>query len=61
MIEGVVKKYHNNLIDSAQILEELSAIAREMRLEDNKASELGLTDEEYTFYSVLQIMILQNF
>src|SRR5690606_41225055 len=53
MIEGVVKKYHNNQIDSAQVLEELSAIAREMRLEDNKASELGLTDEEYAFYSVL--------
>ncbi|MCF8272971.1 MAG: type I restriction endonuclease subunit R [Flavobacteriaceae bacterium] len=53
MIEGVVKKYHNNQIDSAQVLEELSAIAREMKLEDNKAGELGLTDEEYAFYSVL--------
>ncbi|MEH6512957.1 MAG: type I restriction endonuclease subunit R [Maribacter arcticus] len=53
MIEGVVKKYHNNQIDSAQVLEELSSIAREMHLEDNKAGELGLTDEEYAFYSVL--------
>lgn len=53
MIEGVVKKYHNNQIDSAQVLEELSAIAREMKLEDNKAGELGLTEEEYAFYSVL--------
>ena len=39
MIEMVVNKYHNNQIDSAQVLEELSAIAKEMRLEDNKASE----------------------
>jgi type I restriction enzyme R subunit len=53
MIESAVKKYHNNQIDSAQVLEELSAIAREMRLEDNKAGELGLTSEEYAFYSVL--------
>ena len=53
MIEGVVKKYHNNQIDSAQVLEELSAIAREMQLEDNKAGDLGLTEEEYAFYSVL--------
>ncbi|MDB9754710.1 DUF3387 domain-containing protein [Winogradskyella sp.] len=53
MIESVVKKYHNNQIDSSQVLEELSAIAREMKLEDNKAGELGLTDEEYTFYSML--------
>ncbi|UMB59901.1 type I restriction endonuclease subunit R [Lutibacter sp. A80] len=53
MIESAVKKYHNNQIDSAQVLEELSAIAREMRLEDNKAGELGLSEEEYAFYSVL--------
>lgn len=53
MIETVVKKYHNNQIDSAQVLEELSAIAREMKLEDHKAEELGLTSQEYAFYSVL--------
>lgn len=53
MIESVVKKYHNNQIDSAQVLEELSAIAKEMRLEDSKAEQLGLTEEEYAFYSVL--------
>ena len=53
MIESVVNKYHNNQIDSAQVLAELSAIAKEMRLEDNKASELGLSEEEYAFYSVL--------
>ena len=53
MIETAVNKYHNNQIDSAQVLEELSKIAREMRLEDKKASELSLTTEEYAFYSVL--------
>jgi type I restriction enzyme R subunit len=53
MIETVVNRYHNNQIDSAQVLEELSSIAKEMRLEDNRAEELGLTDEEYAFYSVL--------
>jgi len=53
MIESVVNRYHNNQIDSAQVLEELALIAKEMRLEDNKAHELGLTDDEYAFYSVL--------
>ena len=53
MIESIVNRYHNNQLDSAQVLEELSAIAKEMRLEDNKAKELGLTDEEFAFYSVL--------
>jgi len=54
MLESVVKRYHNNQIDSAQVLAELSAIAKEMRLEDHQSEELGLTSEEYAFYSVLK-------
>jgi type I restriction enzyme R subunit len=53
MLESVVKRYHNNQIDSAQVLQELSEIAKEMRLEDHKAEELGLTPAEFAFYSVL--------
>ena len=53
MLESVVKRYHNNQIDSAQVLAELSEIAKEMRLEDHRSEELGLTPEEYAFYSVL--------
>ncbi|WP_264537365.1 type I restriction endonuclease subunit R [Flavobacterium sp. N1736] len=54
MLESVVKRYHNNQIDSAQVLQELSEIAKEMRLEDKKSKDLGLTPEEYAFYSVLK-------
>ncbi|MBD0725537.1 DEAD/DEAH box helicase [Flavobacterium sp. L1I52] len=54
MLESVVKRYHNNQIDSAQVIKELSDIAKEMRLEDKKSGELGLTPEEYAFYSVLK-------
>lgn len=54
MLESVVKRYHNNQIDSAQVLAELSEIAKEMRLEDYKSEELGLSPEEYAFYSVLK-------
>jgi type I restriction enzyme R subunit len=54
MLESVVKRYHNNQIDSAQVLAELSDIAKEMRLEDHQSTELGLTPEEYAFYSVLK-------
>lgn len=53
MLQTVIKRYHNNQIDTAQVLQELSEIAREMRLEDKKADEIGLTPEEYAFYSVL--------
>jgi type I restriction enzyme R subunit len=31
----------------------ISEIAKEMRLEDSKSEELGLSPEEYAFYSVL--------
>ena len=53
MIESAVKKYHNNQIDYAQVLEELSAIESELRIKDNKASTLNLIEDEYAFYSVL--------
>jgi type I restriction enzyme R subunit len=54
MLESVVKRYHNNQIDSAQVLAELSEIAKEIRLEDKKSDDLGLTEAEYAFYSVLK-------
>ena len=53
MIETVVNLYHNNQIDSAQVIKELISIAKKMRLEDKRADEIGLTEEEYAFYSVL--------
>ncbi len=53
LLESVVKPYHNYQIDSAQVLHELSEIAKEMRLEDHKSQELGLSPEEYAFYTVL--------
>jgi type I restriction enzyme R subunit len=53
MLASVVKRYHNNQIDTAQVIKELSEMAREMKLEDNKAETLGLTPQEYAFYSIL--------
>jgi type I restriction enzyme R subunit len=54
MLMTVVKRYHNNQIDSAQVLEELTGIAKELRLEDENLEELGLTSEEFAFYTVLK-------
>jgi len=53
MLASVVKRYHNNQIDTAQVIKELSEIAREMKLEDGNAAKLGLTPEEYAFYTIL--------
>ena len=53
MLQWVIKRYHNNQLDTAQVLKELSDLARDMRLEDHKAQELWLTNEEYAFYTLL--------
>jgi len=53
MLENSIKRYHNNQIDTAQIIQELIKIADEMKLEDKKAEDIGLSPEEYAFYSVL--------
>ncbi|MCK5353588.1 MAG: type I restriction endonuclease subunit R [Methyloprofundus sp.] len=53
MLSNTIKRYHNNQIDTAQVIKELSEIARDMNLEDHKAEDLDLTPEEYAFYSIL--------
>lgn len=53
MLQNTIKKYHNNQIDTAQVIQELTEIAKEMRLDDNNAHELWLTKEEYAFYTIL--------
>ena len=53
ILSNVINRYHNNQIDTAQVIKELSEIAREMKLEDHKAEDLELTPQEYAFYSIL--------
>ena len=53
MMTGVFKRYTNAQIDTAQVLQELCDIAEHLRLEDNSAKQLGLTPEEFAFYTVL--------
>ena len=53
MMAGVFKRYTNAQIDTAQVLQELCDIAEHLRLEDNSAKQLGLTPEEFAFYTVL--------
>ena len=53
MMSNIIQRYHNQQIDAAQVLEELISMAKEMKTEDSEASKLGLTQEEYAFYTVL--------
>lgn len=55
MLEASIKKYQNNLLTTAQIIEELIKIAKEIKEADKDGEKLGLTTEEVAFYNALEV------
>jgi len=55
MLETSIKKYQNNLLTTAEIIEELLDIARQVRTVDGLAEKLKLTKDEFAFYSALEV------
>lgn len=55
MIESAVRNYQNNLITSAQVIEELINLAKEIKEADRKGEDLGLDFREFAFYSALEV------
>ncbi len=55
MLESAVRNYQNNLITSAQVIEELINLGRSIREADKKGEDLGLDFREYAFYSALEV------
>jgi type I restriction enzyme R subunit len=55
MLEQAVKNYQNNLITSAQIIDELINLAKDIKEADRKGEELGLDFREYAFYTALEV------
>jgi len=53
MLSGAIKKYQNNLLTSAQVIEELIKIAKEIRVSDKRAGDLNLSEDELAFYDAL--------
>jgi type I restriction enzyme R subunit len=54
MIEGAIKRYQVNLLSTAEIIQELIQIAREIKASDQRAKDLGLKEEEIAFYDALE-------
>ncbi len=54
MLERTVQRYRNRAVEAAQVIEELIALAKEMRDADRRGEELGLSDEELAFYDALE-------
>jgi type I restriction enzyme R subunit len=55
LLEASIRKYQNNLLTTAEIIEELLAIARQVREVDGLAEKLKLSKEEFAFYTALEI------
>lgn len=55
MLERGIRQYQNRSIESAEIIEELIELAREMRDARKRGEDLGLSDDELAFYDALEI------
>ncbi|MEP7198471.1 MAG: type I restriction enzyme endonuclease domain-containing protein, partial [Chloroflexota bacterium] len=55
MLERTVRAYQNRAIETAQVIEELIALAKEMRAADRRGEALGLTEDELAFYEALEV------
>ncbi len=54
MLEESLRRYQNRAIEAAQVIEELIALARDMREADERGESLGLTEDEVAFYDALE-------
>ena len=55
MLEKAIKKYQNKSIETAQIIEELIELAKEMREARLRGEKLNLNEEELAFYDALEV------
>ncbi len=53
LMQGMVNGYLNGQLTNAEVFEEMLKMAKEMLSENQKAKDLGLTDEEFAFYEAL--------
>jgi type I restriction enzyme R subunit len=53
MLSNVITRYQNRSIETAQVMEELVAMAKKFREAANRGDELGLTEDEVKFYDAL--------
>jgi len=54
MLEKSIRAYQNRAIGTAQVIEELIALAKNMREANRRGEELGLSEEEIAFYDALE-------
>lgn len=52
-LAGAVAKYHNNALTTAELLEELIALAKDVKAQHARSQEEQLSEEEIVFYDAL--------
>ncbi len=52
-LEEVIEKYEKRFIESAETIDKLIDLAREIKAEEKKGKKLGLSEEELAFYDAL--------
>ncbi|MEJ7668570.1 MAG: type I restriction endonuclease subunit R [Casimicrobiaceae bacterium] len=55
LLEQSVRKYQNRAIETAQVIEELIGLAKDMRQANARGEALGLSDDELAFYDALEV------
>jgi type I restriction enzyme R subunit len=55
LLENAVRKYQNRAIETAQVIEEMIALAKDLRDAGQRGEKLGLTDDEVAFYDALEV------
>jgi type I restriction enzyme R subunit len=54
LLEQSVRRYQNRAIETAQVIEELIQLARDLRAAGARGEQLGLSDDELAFYDALE-------
>ena len=54
MLEQTIRRYQNRAIEAAQVIEELIALAKDMREANARGEGLGLSEDELAFYDALE-------
>lgn len=55
MLERSIRTYQNRTIETAQVIEALIELAKEMRQAQKRGDDLRLSDEELAFYDALEV------
>lgn len=55
LLEQSIRKYQNRAIETAQVIEELIQLAKDMRAASARGEALNLTEDELAFYDALEV------